>query len=123
MILVDTSVWIDHLRRGDSGLIDLLEGSQVLVHPFIVGELACGYLTNRTEVLRLLRALPQAPAATDDEALGFIETHSLMGRGIGYVDVHLLASVALDAAATFWTRDRRLVAVAVQLGLAYREST
>jgi predicted nucleic acid-binding protein len=114
MILVDTSVWIDHLRRGDPALITALEAGRVLIHPFIVGELACGHLKRRAELLMLLRALPQAPVATDDEALGLIETRHLMGRGIGYVDVHLLASVALAGTARLWTRGRRLAAVAEQ---------
>jgi predicted nucleic acid-binding protein len=120
MILVDTSIWIDHLRQSDPGLVAALEGMQVLVHPFVVGELACGNLKNRAEILRLLRALPQAPIATDDEALTFIDGRGLIGRGIGYIDVHLLASVALYGAATLWTRDKRLAAVAGELGLARR---
>jgi predicted nucleic acid-binding protein len=123
MILVDTSVWIDHLRRGDQALAAALEAGQVLMHPFIVGELACGNLQRRAEILALLRALPGAPVATDDEALGFIERRELMGRGIGYVDVHLLASAALAATARLWTRDRRLAAVASDLALAFVEQT
>lgn len=87
----------------------------MLVHPFVVGELACGNLANRVEVLALLQALPEAPLATDEEALAFIETGRLMGRGIGYVDVHLLASTALEGGASLWTRDKRLSAVAVEL--------
>lgn len=119
MILVDTSVWIDHLRQGDQGLVEALETGQVLVHPFVVGELACGNLANRVEVLNLLQALPPAQVASHEEVLAFIERRRLMGRGIGYVDVHLLASVALDGAATLlWTRDRRLAAVAADLALA-----
>lgn len=119
MILVDTSVWIDHLRQGDSALAAALEAGEVLVHPFVVGEIACGHLSGRDEVLSLLKALPAAPVASDDEALALIERQRLMGRGIGYVDVHLLASVALDGAATLWTRDRRLAAVATDLALAH----
>lgn len=122
MILVDTSVWIDHLRQGDSALVAALETGQVLVHPFIVGELACGNLANRREVLALLQALPRAPVASDEEALRFIETRRLMGRGVGYVDVHLLASVALHGSATLWTRDKRLAAVAAELALADGEA-
>lgn len=122
MILVDTSVWIDHLRQADRGLVQALEAGQVLVHPFVVGELACGGLANRVEVLKLLQTLPQAQVATHEEALGFIERRRLMGRGIGYVDVHLLASVALDGAATLRTRDRRLAAVAADLALADGET-
>lgn len=118
MILVDTSVWIDHLRQGDPDLVRVLEADQVLVHPFVVGELACGNLKSRAEFLKLLRALPRAPVATEEEALGFIDGRALMGRGIGYLDVHLLASVALAGTATLWTRDKRLAAVARKLGLA-----
>jgi predicted nucleic acid-binding protein len=119
MILVDTSVWIDHLRRGDPALIAALEAGRVLMHPFVVGELACGNLRNRVELLSLLRDLPPAPVATDAEALGFIDRHGLMGRGIGYLDVHLLASVALATPARFWTRDRRLAMVADALRSTY----
>jgi predicted nucleic acid-binding protein len=122
MILVDTSVWIDHLRQGDPDLVRALEAGEVLAHPFVVGELACGNLKNRTDFLRLLRTLPQAPVATDAEALAFIDGRALMGRGIGYLDVHLLAAVALAGTATLWTRDKRLAAVAQELGLSYAES-
>ena len=121
MILVDTSVWIDHLRQNDQALVEALEASQVLMHPFVVGELACGNLANRGELLSLLHALPQAQVASDEEALGFIELRKLMGRGIGYLDVHLLASVALDGTATLWTRDKRLAAVARDMDLASGE--
>lgn len=121
MILVDTSVWIDHLRQGDSALMTALEAGSVLAHPFIVGEIACGNLSKRGQVLRLLQALPRAPVASDGEVLEFIERRRLMGRGIGYIDVHLLASVALDGTATLWTRDRRLAAVAAELALASAE--
>lgn len=121
MILVDTSVWVDHLRDGTPALAAALEQGRVLMHPFILGELACGNLKNRGEVLQLLGELPAAPMATDPEALDFIEWRALMGRGIGYVDVHLLASVALAGTAQFWTRDKRLAAVAADLELAYAE--
>lgn len=122
MILVDTSVWIDHLRSGEPALAEALEGGRVLMHPFVLGELACGNLANREEVLRLLGDLPAAPPATDPEALGTIERHALMGRGIGYIDVHLLAATALAADARIWTRDRRLAAGAVELDLAFDEA-
>ena len=120
MILVDTSVWIDHLRSGEPALAAALEGGRVLMHPFVLGELACGNLKNRGEVLRLLGDLPAAPTATDSEALGLIERRALMGRGIGYIDVHLLASAALADVGWLWTRDRRLAAVAADLELAFR---
>lgn len=121
MILVDTSVWIDHLRSGEPALSEALEGGRVLMHPFVLGELACGNLKNRSEVLRLLGDLPAAPTATDPETLDFIERRALMGRGIGYIDVHLLASAALDGVARLWTRDRRLSAAAAELELAFSE--
>ena len=120
MILVDTSVWIDHLRAGDQELISLLNSTQVITHPFVVGEIACGNLWNRSEVLILLAALPQIAVATDAEVLFYIERHELMGRGIGYVDSHLLAAVSLARPARLWTRDKRLHAVASDLSLAYK---
>jgi predicted nucleic acid-binding protein len=119
VILVDTSIWVDHLRGGDDGLAIALERSLVFTHPFIVGELACGRMRNRGEVLGLLRSLPVGPVVTDDEALQYIDFHQLMGRGIGYVDVHLLASTALAEGMRLWTRDRRLGKVAAELGMAY----
>jgi predicted nucleic acid-binding protein len=121
MILVDTSVWVDHLRKGAPALAEALEEARVLMHPFVLGELSCGHLRNRAAVLRLLGDLPAAPAVTDTEARTFIEGRRLMGRGIGYVDVHLLASTVLVAPAGLWTRDRRLADVARELGLAFAE--
>ena len=121
MILVDTSVWVDHLRKGAPDLAVALEQGNVLMHPFVRGELACGNLKNRGEVLRLLQELPGAPIATDGETLDFIERRALMGRGLGYIDVHLLASVALAGTARLWTRDKRLAVVAVDLKLAHVE--
>ena len=118
MILVDTSVWVDHLRSGVADLSDALNRSTVFIHPFIIGELACGHLMNRTEVLGLLQRLPAVATVTDQEALHFIEAHHLMAQGIGYVDVHLLASAVLSQGARLWTRDRRLKAVATEMGLA-----
>ncbi len=119
MILVDTSVWIDHLRLGEPSLAAALEASRVMMHPFVLGELACGNLANRSEVLELLGNLPAAPTATNPEALDFIERRSLMGRGVGYIDVHLLASIALSGDGRLWTRDRRLAAAATDLELAF----
>jgi predicted nucleic acid-binding protein len=123
VILADTSVWIDHLRAGVPALADALEQGRVLVHPFVAGELACGNLRDRREVLDLLGNLPSAPAATDAEAMEFIERRALMGRGIGYIDVHLLAATTLAGTARLWTRDRRLAQLAAELGLAYTEPT
>ena len=119
MILADTSVWVDHLREGAPALAAALERAGVLMHPFVRGELACRYLKNRGEVLRLLGELPAAPLATDAEVLNFIERRALMGRGLGYIDVHLLASVALAGSARLWTRDKRLATVATALNLAH----
>jgi len=119
MILVDTSIWIDHLRAGDEHLVTLLNRSQVLAHPFVIGELACGNLHQRDEVLRLLNDLPQAPVASQEEVLHFIERSKLMGQGIGFIDTHLLASVALADTALIWTRDQRLQKVAMRLKLAF----
>jgi predicted nucleic acid-binding protein len=121
VILVDTSVWIDYLRSGDLLLVAALEGGRVMMHPFVLGELACGNLANRSEVLELLGNLPAAPTATDPEAVDFIERRSLMGRGVGYIDVHLLASIALSGDGRLWTRDRRLAAAATDLELAFSE--
>lgn len=118
MILVDTSVWIDHLRSDDARLADLLNNARVFVHPHVVGELACGELRRRREILEALHDLPQASVATDDEVLAFIERWRLMGRGLGYIDVHLLASVFLTQA-LLWTRDKRLAESARNLGLEF----
>jgi predicted nucleic acid-binding protein len=118
MILVDTSIWIDHLRAGDQTLSTLLNDGHVATHPFVIGELACGNLRQRSEVLRLLDALPKVPVASDREVLYFIERNRLMGRGVGYVDAHLLTATALGDGLRLWTRDRRLNDVAVDLGMA-----
>jgi predicted nucleic acid-binding protein len=116
-VLVDTSVWIDHFRRKNARLAELLDGSQVWSHPFVIGELACGNLARRREVLSYLDALPQTPLVDHDEVRGFIESHGLSGRGLGWIDVHLLASARL-ASVPFWTVDKRLAAVARTLDLA-----
>jgi predicted nucleic acid-binding protein len=118
MILVDTSVWVDHLRKGSVRLNSLLLNAGVLVHPFVIGELACGNLHDRNRILNLLDNLPASKMARDQEVLFFIEQNNLMGRGIGYIDAHLLASVSLSNPARLWTVDRNLHNVAVQLGLA-----
>ena len=117
MILVDTSVWIDHLRHGDAELARLLNTGQVLTHRFVVGELALGSLQNRNIVLSTLQNLPQATIASDEEVLHFIGHHALFGTGIGYIDAHLLAAVRLSPGALLWTRDKRLLAESVRLGL------
>jgi predicted nucleic acid-binding protein len=115
-MLVDTSVWVDHLRRRNATLVVLLEQTQVWTHSFVVGELACGNLAQRDKVLGALAALPQAPVASHDEALAFLDTHRLMGRGLGWIDVHLLASAKLGRL-PFWTLDKRLAAVVTSLQL------
>lgn len=122
MILVDTSVWVDHLRGGDLQLVELLEQSTVAMHPFVVGEIACGSLRDRLMMLQLLQDLPAATVADSDEVLHFIERHALHGKGIGYVDVQLLASVALTEGAKIWTRDKKLRLVAELLGCAYQDT-
>jgi predicted nucleic acid-binding protein len=119
VILIDTSVWIDHLRAGEPALIHLLNTGWVLSHPFVVGELACGNLKNRHAVLSLLQDLPAAPVATEGEVLFFIERHGLMGKGIGYIDAHLLAAISLAGGGRLWTRDKALSAVAGSMGLAF----
>lgn len=118
MILVDTSIWVDHLRTSDATLARCLEQGRVLTHPFIVGELALGILRQRDAIIGALQNLPAATSATDVEVLRFIDDVSLAGLGIGYIDVHLLAATRLTHGASFWTRDRRLSAVADRLGLA-----
>jgi len=123
VILADTSVWIDHLRVGVPALSTALEQGEVLAHSFVLGELACANLRNRSEVLRLLGSLPRTPVASDAEAMAFIESRALMGRGVGYIDVHLLAAVALAGTAKLWTRDRRLAGVAIEMDLAFTEPT
>jgi predicted nucleic acid-binding protein len=119
MILVDTSVWIDHFRNANPILTDALNRNDILVHPFVTGELACGNLENRSEILARLGVLTRAPVATDSEALALIERYRLMGQGIGYVDVHLLASALLMETGRFWTRDRRLRGAAKALKVAF----
>jgi predicted nucleic acid-binding protein len=122
LILVDTSVWVDHLRSGDSQLANLLENQLVAMHPFVIGEIACGSLKKRASVFELLTELPAAVVAEVDEVLSFIERHALHGKGIGYVDAHLLASAALTDGAKLWTRDKRLLTAAQKLGCAFQDS-
>lgn len=115
-MLVDTSVWVEHLRRGDPTLSGLLSRGEVECHPFIIGELALGTLRRRSEILLLLEKLPQLRMASHAEVLTFVDGHRLMGHGIGWVDAHLLASTALDRT-VLWTRDRRLANAAKTLNL------
>lgn len=118
MILVDTSVWVDHLRATDSRLWALLQAGQVLAHPFVIGEIALGSLNQRQAVLDDLANLPQATVARDNEVLHFIDRNGLAGTGLGYVDAHLLASAQLMAGTTLLTRDKRLQRAAIRLNLA-----
>jgi predicted nucleic acid-binding protein len=117
VILVDTSIWIDHLRTGDVELSQLLDDRDVLAHPFVIGEIALGRLRQRDLVIRRLSQLPSASVATDAEVLHLIESNALFGLGIGYVDAHLLAAARLTPGAKLWTRDQRLAAAAQLLGL------
>ncbi|HEX8947934.1 MAG TPA: PIN domain-containing protein [Dissulfurispiraceae bacterium] len=119
MVLVDTSVWVTHLREGDVSLEALLNEGQVVCHPFVIGELACGNLRNRSEILALLQTLPMTRQAEHEEVMKFIEDHHLMGKGLGYVDMHLLAS-ALLTMVPLWTFDKRLSEVSSTLKLQYR---
>jgi len=118
VILVDTSIWIDHLRAGHATLAQRLEHGLVLGHPWVVGELALGRLSQRREIIGLLTSLPQATVATTDEILTLVERHRLQGIGIGYVDAQLLAATLLTPDAALWTNDRRLAGAATRLGCA-----
>jgi predicted nucleic acid-binding protein len=118
MVLVDTSVWVVHLRDGSSGLAMLLNDGEVMIHSFVIGELACGNIKNRKEILSLLQALPRAAQAQHEEVLGFIEQKEIMGRGVGYIDIHLLASAILSDA-PLWTLDKNLAAVAGKMKINY----
>ena len=118
MILVDTSIWVDHLRSGDSQLAEKLLTGEVVTHDFVIGELALGGLRKRSGVLELLRALPRLSAATDDEVLYFIGQRGLSGKGIGYADAHLLAAAAMHGT-RLWTRDKRLREIAEEHSLTF----
>lgn len=118
MVLVDTSVWVNHFRRGEHRLAKLLMDAEVACHSFIIGELACGHIGNRAEILNLLQSLPLAPAINFDEYLYFVEHNQLYGIGIGFVDVHLLASAKL-AGVPLWTNDKKLQHAASSLDLSY----
>jgi len=118
VILVDTSVWVDHVRRADATLVRLLSEGQVLTHPFVIGEVALGNLPRRQLFIDQMRRLPGALVATDVEVMSLMERERLFGRGIGFADLHLLAATRLTPFATLWSRDRRLRAIAVEIGLA-----
>jgi predicted nucleic acid-binding protein len=119
MVLVDTSVWVRHLRQGEPNLERLLNDGEVMCHPFVVGELACGNIRNRTEILSLIQILPLVTGAKHEEVLRFIEQNHLMGKGLGYIDVHLCASAVLTGV-PMWTYDRRLNEANEGLGISYK---
>jgi len=118
MVLVDTSVWVSHLRDGNAGLEKLLNDGEVVSHPFIVGELACGNLKNRNQILIYLQSLPMTSLAEDGEVLKFIEDHQLMGKGLGYIDIHLIASAVLTDV-PLWTFDKTLDKINKKIGINY----
>ena len=121
MILVDTSVWIDHLRSPEPRLQELLNANSVLAHPMVAGELACGNITDRARFLRRMDAMPRAEERTHAEVRDFMESEGLMGRGIGYIDAHILGSTVRRDGAQLWTRDSRLNRIAQELSVAYDE--
>lgn len=118
MVLVDTNIWINHFQKTNHELVDLLATGSVVCHPFIVGELACGNLQNRQEILTLFEALPTVTVADSREFFAFVEMRKLAGKGLGFVDVHILASAVL-AQVRLWTADKRMAGVARDLGLKY----
>ena len=120
MVLVDTSVWIDHFRKTNDRLSVLLDNDEVAMHPFVLGELACGNLVNRKEIISLLLALPHVTKVEDDELLLFLDRRALMGRGVGLIDVHLLASCHLEAC-SLWTKDKRLRAIATEMNIEFSQ--
>lgn len=118
MILIDASVWIDHIRSAESVILELVNARKVLCHPFVIGEIAMGQFRNRRVFLGDLGKLKTAEVADDDEVMTLIERHSLFRRGIGYIDAHLLAAAFLTPEAKLWTRDKRLKDAAKQMKLA-----
>ena len=117
MILADTSIRVDHLRHGDALMEVMLDAGQIVAHPFVIGEIALGYMPKRAETLQGLGELPALPIVSSDEVLYFIEKQQLIATGIGYVDTHLLASLVLTGDCRLWTRDKRLAAIAERLGV------
>ena len=118
MILVDTSVWIDHFHHSDEGLKELLLSNQVCIHPFVLGELSCGNIRNRKEVLSLLRTLKSIDLVLDEEVFLLTEERKLFGKGLGFIDMHLLASAMIHHV-PIWTRDKSLKRIAIELGIDY----
>lgn len=122
MILVDTSVWVDFLRSGDETLAQILTQGEVCIHPMVIGELACGNLQNRKKLISFWQELPELVTASHQEAMYLLESHNLMGRGIGYVDLHLLAASLLSDGTVLWTRDKQLARTAEFLDIAFSTS-
>jgi predicted nucleic acid-binding protein len=120
VVLVDTSIWIDHFRKTSPPLVTQLEAEEVAIHPFVLGELACGNLKNRKEIIALLHALPHVTKVQDDEILMFVEKKALMGRGVGLIDIHLLAACHLDGC-SLWTKDKRLLIIAGEMGIKFSQ--
>lgn len=121
MVLVDTSIWIDHLRKRISLLEDFLLEEKVVIHPIVIGEIACGSLSNRDEIISLLNALPKVVEATNDEVHSLIQSKQLYGKGLGWIDVHLLASCSLSKV-SLWTRDKRLEKEGQRIGISRKRS-
>lgn len=119
MILADTSVWVDHLRRGSPRLTALLRQDRIAMHLMVIGELCCGSLKNRAQLMDLWQEMPRFLEVSHPQALRFIEQHRLMGRGVGFIDIHLLAAVAAVQGAQLWSEDKRLIGIAEELGLAF----
>jgi predicted nucleic acid-binding protein len=122
VVLVDTSVWVSHFRETNDDLVETLNVGEVVCHPFIIGELACGNLKNRANIIALLEALPKALVVDHEELLSFIEARKVMGKGLGYIDAHLLAA-ALLTGVSLWTIDKKLDKVAGELQCRYRQRT
>ena len=118
MVLIDTSVWITHLKKGLPDLQSLLYDSGVVCHSFVIGEIACGGIKNRKEIISLLQALPDSPIVSNEEFMFFLDTHKLSDKGIGFVDVHLLASAKLSKI-PLWTEDKNLRIAAQSLSLSF----
>lgn len=122
MILVDTSIWIDHFRHGDAELRKIIEDDRLLCHPVVIGELALGNLRDRDAIMAFLAAQPEALIASHDEVMVMIDQHSIFSMGIGYTDAHLLASALIDRRSILWTRDKRLAAAAQKAGASLHVS-
>ena len=121
MILVDTSIWVDHLRDPEAELKTLLNANDVLIHPMVIGELACGNMRNRKQALEQWHSLPTINEASHEQVISLIETRNLMGCGLGFVDVHLLCSVLNYPGSQLWTRDKKLNGIANKFNIAFQK--